>query len=144
MKDCKDVRIDSFVFRRGIINALEEAGIVTIGDVIKHREDFILNVLFSKDDFEHLKNSLRPYNEQMRGYKIEDEETQIKKGMFSDSVYRALKDGGIYTIEDMLLAGSKGLSVLHKIGRVEIAEIKTNLIQMGYLDDEKKSSDNEK
>lgn len=143
MKDCKNVKIDTFVYRKGICNALSMAGIFTIGDVIKHREDFITSLLFSKDDFEHLKNCLRPYNEQMRGYRIEDDETRINKSMFSERTFKALKNGGIYTIEDIMLAGSKALSCLHNIDRDGLAEIKNCLTEMGYIK-EIKSEQSEK
>ena len=143
MEDCKDIRIDSFIFRRGICNALASAGIFTIGDVIKQREDFIMSILYSRDDFEHLKNSLRPYNEQMRGYKIEDYETRIDKSMFSDKVIRAIRGSGIYSIEDMLIAGSKGRGQLHGISKNEIEEIKLKLIEMGRFNDKCKISNEE-
>ena len=79
----------------------------------------------------------------MRGARVEDDERKITKGMFSDRVYRALKNnGGVYTVEDIMQIGSKGLMCLHNIGREEVAEIKTKLIELGYLKEASDSKEN--
>ena len=64
---------------------------------------------------------------------VYQELTRITKEMFSDRVYKNLKNGGVYSIEDIIIAGAKGLSCLHNIGRDELAEIKTKLIEMGFV-----------
>ena len=133
-KDINKIRIDSFIYRRGICNALKNAGIETLGQLVEYREDYIKNILFSDRDFDHLKEKIKDFNQQMRGSRIEETETRITKNMFSDRVYKALTYyGGIHTIEDVMLLGSKGLSCIHNIGKEELSEIIDRLVNMGLL-----------
>ena len=140
--DKKDLKIENFIYRIGVVNALKNAGIYTLEDLIGYREDFIKSILYSERDFRHLKENVSAHNEQMRGAKVNVNETPIKKGLFSDRIYYAIKvDGGVYSIEDIVQVGEIGLTCLHNIGKEEIQEIKSKLVQMGYKQNTKKSDD---
>lgn len=140
--DKKNLKIENFIYRIGVVNALKNAGIYTLSDLICYREDFIKSILYSDRDFVHLKENVSARNEQMRGAKVNVNETPIKNGMFSDRIYYAIKvNGGVYSIEDIIQVGEIGLTCLHNIGKEEIEEIKSKLVQMGYKQNIKKSND---
>jgi len=140
--DKKNLKIESFIYRIGVVNALKNAGIYTLEDLVSYREDFIKSILYSERDFNHLKENVSARNEQMRGAKVNVNETPIKNGMFSDRIYYAIKvNGGVYSIEDIIQVGEIGLTCLHNIGKEEIEEIKSKLVQMGYKQNIKKSND---
>ena len=133
-KNIDEINISDFIFRRGICNALSNVGISTLGDLVYYREDYIKNILYSNRDFEHLKEKIKDYNQQMRGARVEEDETPITRDMFSDRVYKALVyNGGIKAVQDIMVVGPTGLSYLHNIGKEELKEIKTRLMEMGFI-----------